>query len=426
MNATPTRSYSAYVLFMVALGQGFSFLDRQIVTILLPAIKADLLVTDTQLGVLSGAAFAIVYGLFGPPLAYFADRVSRRNLMAAAVVVWSAMTTLAGVTQSFGQLMLSRVGVGIGEAGYTPAAYSLISDYFGRARRQTALGIINVGPNIGIVLGLVIGGLVAPALGWRAAFLISGVPGLVFGIVFFLTVREPVRGAMDEGGPPPMAEPPRFVAGVRTLWSLAAYRNLIVSACLFAFMGIALGTWMPSLLARSYGMAMSSVGPLLGLVVLLTGPTSAILGGVLGDRLGRRGERWSLLLPMAGGALGLPLMCAAILSTNLVVTLTLYGLGTMAIGLHIGPIFGLLQNVAPAQLRGMGTAFLTMFSSIFAAGLGPLVVGVVSDALLPKYGDEALRMSMALSTVAFLPAILFSVLAFRGLRSALATGRSGR
>lgn len=422
MNGT-TRSYSNYVLFMVALGQGFSFLDRQIVTILLPSIKADLLVTDTQLGLLSGAAFAVVYAAFGLPLAYLADRVSRKTLMAASVVVWSAMTTLSGVTQSFGQLMLSRVGVGIGEAGFTPAAYSLISDYFGRARRQTALAIINVGPHLGIVLGLVIGGLVAPVFGWRAAFLIAGGPGLIYGIVLFLTVREPVRGSMDDARSAPVAEPPRFVPGVRTLWSQAAYRNLILSACLFAFIGMTLGAWMPSFLARSYGMSVSSVGPLLGLVVLVAGPASTIVGGVLGDRLGRRGERWSLLLPIAGGVLGLPLMCGAILSTNLPATLTLYGLGVTAIGLHIGPIFGLVQNVAPPRLRGLATAFLSMFSNLIAVGMGPLVVGAMSDALQPEFGEEALRVSMALSTLVFVPAVVFSLLAFRTLRRSSATSQ---
>ncbi|MDB5453226.1 MAG: major facilitator superfamily transporter, partial [Caulobacteraceae bacterium] len=281
-----------------------------------------------------------------------------------------------------------------------------------------ALAVINVGPHLGIVLGLVIGGLVAPSMGWRSAFLLAGGPGLIFGLVFWLTVREPIRGSADVGQSAPSGGSPNFVARVVTLWSDAAYRNLILAGCLFAFVGIALGTWMPSFMARSYGMALSSVGPLLGLVVLITGPLSTILGGLIGDRLSRRGEGRSLLLPIAGGLLGLPLMCAAILTTNLPLTLILYGLGTMSLGLHIGPIFGLIQNVAPPHLRGLAAAFLVMFNSLVASGLGPLVVGAASDALEPRYGAEALRLSMALSTLAFVPAIAFTALALRALRRA--------
>lgn len=422
--ASEKPSYRYYVLLIIAIGQSFSFLDRQIVTILLPPIKAELGVTDSQLGLMSGIAFALFYAGFGVPLARLADRWSRRNIMAISVIVWSAITTLAGFAQTFPQLVLSRFGVGIGEAGYSPAAFSLLSDYFNRAQRQTALAVVNIGPHVGAMLGLVIGGMAAPVIGWRGAFFIAGIPGLFFGLVVLFTVREPGRGQSD--GVAIAAGPhPSFLRSLQMLWHIPSYRWLVLGGALFAFASIAQSAWMPSFFARSHDMQLRVIGPALGLTLIVCAPVGTLLGGVLGDRLGRRDARRSLLLPTIGALTGLPLMAASVLIGDQTWAFIFYGAGCLVSSLHIGPIFGLIQSTLPVKLRGQGGSFMVLSSALIGAGLGPATVGFLSDLLTPAEGTEALRYAIAWSTLSFIPALVFVRLATRSLRRDLAAAHPG-
>jgi MFS family permease len=402
--------YRNYVLAMVAIGIGFSFLDRQIVNILLPAIKADLHVSDTMLGVMSGLAFAVIYAGLGVPLARVADRRSRRDLMAAAIVAWSVMSVLAGLARTFPQLVAARFGVGIGEAGYSPAGFSMVSDYFPRSRRQTATAIVNSGPQVGMMLGLVIGGLVAPVWGWRAAFFVAGAPGLLFAVLFRLTVREPFRG-MADGAAPTEPAPPPFLATLALLWRIRSYRYVIAAETVFSFAIFAQQTWFPSLLVRSYGMGLRSVGLELGLTTAVAGVLGTALGGVLGDRLTRRDMRLALILPGFAGIVGCPLMAAAALAPTGQTALLLYGLAYVVVSLQIGPLFALAQTTSPMATRAFGLSILLLLTAVVGLGLGPPSVGLISDALGPRSGPQSLRDAMALMSLSFLAPALLSGLA---------------
>jgi MFS family permease len=409
-------AYRNYVLAMVAIGIGFSFLDRQIVNILLPAIKADLHVSDTMLGVMSGLAFAVIYAGLGVPLARVADRRSRRDLMAAAILVWSGMSVLAGLVRTFPQLVLARFGVGIGEAGYSPAGFSMISDYFPRHRRQTAAAIVNIGPQIGMMVGLVIGGLVAPVWGWRAAFFVAGAPGLLFAIVFRLTVQEPIRGMADGAAPAEIAQPP-FLPTLATLWRIRSYRYVILAEAMFSFATFAQQTWFPSLLFRSHGMALRSVGLELGVTTAVAGVLGTALSGILGDRLARRDIRLALILPALAGIIGCPLMAAADLAPTGQTALLFYGLAYVVVSLQIGPLFALTQTTTPIAARAFGLSILLLLTALVGMGLGPPSVGLISDHLGHASDPQALRDAMALMSLAFLVPALLSGLAALSLKS---------
>lgn len=412
-------AYRNFVLLMLTAGQSFSFLDRKIITILMPPIKAELQVSDAQLGLMSGLAFAAVYAVFGIPLAQLADRWSRRNLMALAIMFWSAMTTLSGFAQNFTHLVLSRIGVGMGEAGYSPAAFSMLSDYFSRKQRQTAVAVINLGPHIGAVLGLLIGGLAASAVGWRGAFLIAGIPGLLFGLTMLLTVKEPPRGLAD--GMVTSAPPrPPFLRSVAVLWRISSYRWMVLAGTLFAFAILAQQMWMPSFLSRTHDMELDVIGSLLGLTLIVFAPLGTLLGGVLGDRLGRRDERLSLLLGVAAGLLTVPLLLGALLTDSSTWALLLYGLSFMTASLHFAPVHALIQSTSPVRLRGLAWAFLAMLTSLVGVGLGATSVGALSDALAPRHAEESLRYAMVWMSFSFIPPVICVILASRHLKRDLA------
>jgi MFS family permease len=404
---------------MVAVAQGFSFLDRQIVTILLPMIKAELHVSDTQLGIMSGLAFALFYAAFGIPLARLADRWSRRNLMAISIAIWSGMTTFSGFVQSFPQLVLARFGVGVGEAGCAPAAFSLISDYFTKERRQTAAAIVNLGPQMGIVLGLLIGGLFAPIVGWRGAFFVAGLPGLLFSILFALTVREPVRGMADGVRIGRPVQPP-FLSSLAVLWKIRSYRYVVMCCAMFSFSCFAMQIWMPSFLARSHGMQLGAIGPSLALATAF-GAVGTITGGVLGDRLFKRSAHLSLLMPMIGGLAAIPLMAGCLLTPSSTASVAFFAAAFAANNLHVGAIFALTQTTSPLRLRALGISFLVLTTSLIGLGLGPFSVGVLSDHLTPVLGQEALRWAMLAVSASYLIPVVLAWTAGRTLKQDIAS-----
>lgn len=412
-------AYRNYVLAMVAVAQGFSFLDRQIVTILLPMIKAELHVSDTQLGIMSGLAFALFYATFGIPLARLADRWSRRNLMAISIAIWSGMTTVSGFVQSFPQLVLARFGVGVGEAGCAPAAFSLISDYFTKERRQTAAAIVNLGPQMGIVLGLLIGGLFAPIVGWRGAFFVAGLPGLLFSILFALTVREPVRG-MADGVPISRPVQPPFLSSLAVLWRIRSYRYVVMCCAMFSFSSFAMQIWMPSFLARSHGMQLGAIGPSLALATAC-GAVGTITGGLLGDRLFKRRARLSLMMPMIGGLAAIPLMAGCLLAPSSTASVAFFAAAFAANNLHVGAIFALTQTTSPLRLRALGISFLMLTTSLIGLGLGPFSVGVLSDHLTPALGQEALRWAMLAMSTSYLIPVALAWTAGRTLKQDIAS-----
>lgn len=291
----PTPRYAWYVLAVLVAVYVMNFVDRQILAIVLEDVKAELGASDTAMGFLSGPAFVLFYTLAGIPIARWADRGSRRFVIALGLVVWSAMTAACGLARDFGQLAVARFGVGIGEAAGTPPSHSLISDYFPPERRATALSIYGMGIYLGVLFGFLGGGYIRDLFDWRTAFLAAGAVGVPLALLLRLTVREPARGASEHDAvdteTPPLREVLRILFGQRSfVW-------LTLAACCQALSGYAILSWGPAFLIRVHGMAVSEIGLQFGLIAGIGGAVGVTTGGFVADRLGARDARWYVWLP---------------------------------------------------------------------------------------------------------------------------------
>lgn len=295
------RRYALGVLVAV---YTFNFIDRQILSILLQPIKVDLDLSDSQLGLLVGVAFALFYATLGIPIARFADRGNRRNLIALALAIWSGMTTLSGLAQNFWHLLVARIGVGVGEAGCSPPAHSMLADYYPVNRRSTALGVYSLGIPVGIMFGFIAGGWMNELFGWRAAFFVVGVPGLILALLVRFTVREPVRGMSD--GQAVSGDLPGVAETFAHLWRKRAFRHLAFGAALTAFVGYSVVSWVPAFLIRSHGMQTGEAGSYLGIILGIPGGIGIALGGYLADRFGARDRRWYLWIVTVSLLVALP------------------------------------------------------------------------------------------------------------------------
>jgi predicted MFS family arabinose efflux permease len=401
------RAYRGYVLALVLIGFALNFVDRQIVSVLLQPIKNDLHLSDSALGFLSGLAFALFYATLGLPIARQTDKGSRRIIMSLSIAVWSLMTTLCGFVQNTLQLVLARFGVGIGEAGFTPAAMSILADYFPKEKRATAIAIANIGPMLGLLLGYLIGSVALRYVGWRGAFMVAGAPGLLFAAVFFLTVREPSRG-MADGLPPAPQSPPPLLRSIPALWSIRAYRFLIFACASLSFCSVGLSTWIPSFFVRSYGYLPSNIALILAPILGIGGALGIFLGGYFADRLSRRDPRWALWLPACAALIALPAAALTFVVHQPSVALALYGFTYFLASSYVAPAFSTIQVLVPLNARATATALVLFAVNLIGLGLGPQVVGILSDALTHQFGREALRTALALSSVLFvLPVVLF-------------------
>ncbi len=381
-----------YALAMLVVAYAFNFIDRQILVIIQESIKRDMQLADWQLGLLSGFSFAVVYITAGIPIAYWADRGNRRNIIALAVAVWSGMTALSGLAQNYGQLLLARIGVGIGEAGGSPPAHAMISDLFAPERRATALAIYSAGLHGGIFLGYLLGGLIEARLGWRAAFMLVGVPGVVFALLFFLTVREPERGRFDSSA----AMAPQV--GLRdTLRLLARFRSFswIAAGCgLTSFAGYGNGNFTPSYLIRSHGIEGEALGALMAFGGGGAGLVGTLLGGWLSDRFGRHDRRWYLWVPAIAGVLSIPFAIPFLLADDLRWVVPTLVLVTISINTYLGPSLAVSHSLVPPAMRALTSAILLFVLNLIGLGAGPLVAGILSDVLTARYGDDGLRYAM--------------------------------
>lgn len=396
------------MLFLVVIGFALNFLDRQILSILMQPIKEELLISDTALGFLSGLAFAIFYALMGVPLARVADRGSRRTIMAISMAFWSAATALCGMAQNFVQLLLARFGVGVGEAGFTPAGMSLLSDYFPKDKRGTALGFVNTGPMIGTMLGLIIGGVALETLGWRGAFMIAGLPGILFAIVFYLTVKEPWRGMADGVRAAPKPQPP-FWRGVGSLWVNRSYRYLALGSAMSAFGLYGLSIWMPSFLMRAHDMAPREVGFYLGPVIGVIGAAGMVAGGWLTDIVGKRHVGAPLLLPAIASVLAIPALIAALYAPTPQIAIGIYAIAYFLSVIWVAPTFSLIQSLMPLNMRATGTAWKLLLTNLIGLGLGPQAVGILSDVFGGTEDGHSLRLAMAIGAATLIiPAFLYA------------------
>jgi MFS family permease len=389
----PSLRYRGYVLGLLAIVYVFNFTDRQILSILLQPIKEELLLSDTQLGLLSGIAFALFYVTLGIPIARLADRSHRVNIISAAIFLWSLMTALSGFVANFGQLLLTRIGVGVGEAGCTPPAHSLISDYFSRESRSSALSIYSLGLPVGSILGLLAGGWIAQLYGWRIAFFVVGLPGIFLALLVKLTVREPPRGLAD-GVQSADTETPPIGEVLRFLWSSRTFRHITMGTSLLAFTGFASANWIPPFLIRSHGMGLGEVGTALALLTLAGGVSGTLGGGFLGDRLAARDLRWYVWLPVIFLLIGIPFSIAGLLVGNKYLVLVLWVIPTISYSIYVGPVMALIQRLAGLRIRAMSVAVFFFFTNLIGMGAGPLVVGFVSDISSQFFGEDSLRYSL--------------------------------
>ena len=413
--ADPTSpAYARYVLGLLFVVFVFNFIDRQILAILLEPIKADLGVSDTKMGFLTGIAFALFYTVAGIPIARFADRGTRRTVIALGLAAWSAMTALSGMVRTFAELALARIGVGIGEAACSPPAHSLLADYFPPERRATALAVYSMGIHVGVLFGFVIGGYMAQNFGWRQAFLVVGLPGLVLAVVVRLTVREPPRQHVT-------ATPVSSATAVRTLWAMGTFRHMALGAALHSFAAYGIAAWAPAFLARVHHMAPAEIGLWLGLITGVGGAIGAVSGGVLADRLGARDARWSLWVPAIASVLEIPFWFMFLLWPSHVPAL-LGGIpGVLGGAMWLGPVFATTQSLVRPDMRALASAILLFVINLIGLGVGPQVVGVLNDLLEPSFGTAAVRYSLLIVGLMNVWAAVHFAIAARTLREDLAT-----
>ena len=301
-----SAGYRRYVLALLLIVYIFNFVDRQILAVLLQAIKLEFNFTDTQLGLLGGLAFAIFYSIVGIPIAWMADRFNRRNIIAVALCLWSAMTALCGLTTGFVSLFLTRIGVGVGEAGGLPPSYSLISDYYPPERRGTAMAVMGMGIPLGVLTGFLVGGWVNEFFGWRAAFMVVGIPGVILALLLWFTLREPPRGLFDNQQG--QGQPPTVLSTFQFLWKRPACHHLCLAAALYGLSGWGAGIWQPSFFMRTHGLSSGEVGTWLAFVFGLSGATGAYLGGAIGDRVYQAtgDPRWYMWISSGGILIAIP------------------------------------------------------------------------------------------------------------------------
>ena len=278
-----SAQYRKYVLFMLTGAYIFNFIDRQIVVILQESIKEDLLLSDTQLGLLTGLVFALFYGTLGLPIARLADKRNRKKIISISMVIWSVMTALSGIAQNFFQLLLARIGVGIGEAGCSPPAHSIISDYYPANKRATALSIYSMGIYIGVLIGYLCGGWLNEFFGWRLALMAVGLPGILYAIILAVTVKEPIRGMSDTKSKD-ADYIPTLSEVAQTLWNKKSFKYLALGAGFNAFISYGVGNWSPSYLVRIHDMSSGEIGTWLSLSAGIGGAFGIWLGGYLGDK----------------------------------------------------------------------------------------------------------------------------------------------
>ena len=398
------------LLAMLLLVYTFNFLDRQILSILAQPVKASLGLDDAQLGMLGGLAFAALYSTLAIPLALIADKTSRSWVITISLGVWSAFTALCGLAQNFTQMFLFRLGVGVGEAGGVAPSYALIADAFPPERRARALSIYSLGIPVGAALGALLGGWIAQAVEWRTAFIVVGLLGLLVAVPFKLLVRDPPRAAAT-AEQVPLARVFGILAAKPSFW-LLAFGAAAGSMC-----GYGVAFWLPSMIQRSFGLNLAETGQFFGALLLTGGVAGILIGGWLGDRLGRAGRHWYALLPAICYVAGTPLFIAGVLSGSLVSAFALFLLPQALVYVWLGPVLTAVQHLVPAHMRATASASFLLINNLIGLGLGSWAIGSLSKALTPEYGAaDALRYAIACGLCLYLVAGLLMLIASRFLR----------
>jgi predicted MFS family arabinose efflux permease len=387
-------SYKTWVVGLLMLMMLSMYMDRSIVGILAQPIKSEFHISDFQIGLLGGLSFAILYMVMGIPIARIAERHSRVTIIAASLVVWSFLTALSGFAISFIQLLVLRVFIGIGEAGGGAPSQSLIADYFPPERRSTALAFYAIGLPIGGVVGIITGGLVAQAWGWRAAFVVVGIPGLLIALLLKLTVDEPPRGLQDSKAVAAAAASgpiPSLGAVARYLFECRSFRYMVLGSGLSNFATQGIGQFSAAYFIRRFGLSIGEVGLILGLSGGVAAAVGITLGGLFSDWAARHDQRWYAWLPAASFTIGGPLCALGYLQPTWTAAVVILSIAGALYPISLGPFLGVTQNLVAPRMRATAGALLGLVTSSLGFGLGPVTVGWMSD----RFAAQALKGSLS-------------------------------
>lgn len=381
-----------------------NYIDRQIIAIILEPIKTEFGVSDSLLGLLVGPAFALFYATIGIPIAIAADRTHRARIVAASLTFFSIMTLACGLVVQFWQLVVARVFVGVGEAGTGPASQSIISDLYAPSERATAQSTYAIGSNIGLMIAFFAGGWIADHYGWRAAFITAGIPGLLLALVTLLVLREPVR----TGASTVVGDEVSMKDCVAFLWRQKSYKYIVLGTSMSAFSGYGIASFVPAFLIRSHGMTTTEVGLTFALIVGLGGGMGTYLSGRIADGISRRrGMQWNLLVPAIAALLSLPFWYPFFLSENKLVAVLAAVVPLSLSASFIGPCIATIQTMCPGKIRARAAAIQLFVGNLIGLGLGPQLIGLMSDFLRPVLGQDSLRYAMIAGAAASLISIVF-------------------
>lgn len=401
-DAAPASRYRYVVLAMLMLAYTFNFLDRQILGILKEPIKRELALSDTQLGLMGGLAFAALYSTVAIPIAWLADRMSRSWIITVALALWSGFTMLCGTASGFWSLFLARAGVGFGEAGGVAPSYSLVSDYFPPAQRARALAAYSFGIPLGLASGTIFAGLLAAYVDWRFSFFVIGGAGVLFAPIFKLVVKDPVRGALDRPAAREVTaattasaraatDAPSFTAVARLVLRKPTFWLLAFGAAFASVCGYGVAFWLPSYFMRSLGLTLAQTSLFYGCIQLIGGVAGMWFGGVMADRLGAHRRGAYALVPAVCFLVGLPFFVTAMNTDHLVAAWLLFLVPTGLNLTWLGPVVTAVQHLVPATMRSTASAFFLLVNSLVGMAVGLWIFGFLSDLLAPRYGAESMR-----------------------------------
>jgi len=394
MNLTinePLTGYRSTLTFLV-LAYTLSMCDRVILSILFPEIKAEFGLSDTQLGMLGGVSFALFYATLGLPIARLSDQHSRKWIIIASLIIFSLMTALSGLSTGFISLLMFRIGVGIGEAGVNPASHSIIADCFPPQRRAFAMATLVLGGSLGMMLGFVGGGVVAEAYGWRVALVAVGLPGLLLALLMAKSFQEPTRGTFDTEPPKPA---PPILTTAATMWANPAMRHLIAGSVVAAMMAYGFTQWLPTFFIRAHDLSQTQTGLLMAGIFGILGAIGTLAAGKWFDRLSVRGFQHGMWMLTIVPFVILPFFAMGLMADNLVTAILWLIIPAFSGSYAMGPTFAMVQTLSSVHARAVSSAVMMLCLNLIGLGLGPLLVGVLSDVLSTRYGDDALRVALA-------------------------------
>lgn len=413
---TFTPAYRRYVLVVLFLGYVVNVMDRGVLAVLIQSIKSEFALSDTQLGVLSGFTFAFFYSTLGVPIAMWADRTVRRNVLATCCALWSGMTALCGMATGFWTLAGARAGTAIGEAGGSPPSHALISDYFPREQRATALSLYALGVPVGAMIGQFLGGWGNQFYGWRMTFFLIGLPGLLVAALVRFTVIEPPRGHSDNASAAVASAPaPPIWSVVKFLWRYVSFRHMCLAAAMHSVVWYSGSALNGAYFARSHSMQSGEYGTWLALFAII-GAVGTLLGGFLADRISTRmgDRRWYMWVPGIATLIMVPFQFTSYLAQNLWVVVPSFCVMFIFASMFFGPSFAVTQGLATLRTRAVATSILLFVQTFIGLGMGPFLAGVISDYLQPTKGVHSLAFGLAIVGLANLWAAAHY---FRGART---------